>query len=264
MNIKGAVALVTGGAHRVGKAIALSLAQEGANMIIHYNRSEEAARETVAAAMAFGVKALAIRADIADLAQVNNMIAQAAREIGPVDILVNSASQWKSTPFPSVSLAEWHSVFNTDFNGAFYCANAVVPQMLEKGGGLIINILDLSSVQPYYKMSAHGTAKAALLSLTHHLALELAPVVRVNAVCLGPVLPPVHLSAEEIAQVAAHTMLQRWGTPDDAVRAVHYLIGAGFVTSECLTVDGGARYAHRRFMADPGLDSANNSKNLQR
>lgn len=254
MNIKGKVALVTGGAHRVGKAIALSLAEAGANLIVNYNHSEQAAHETVAEATTFGVKALAIQADITDLTSVNRMMAEAEREIGRVDILINSASQWRSSPLPSPSLERWQQIFNTDFNGALYCANAVAAQMLKTGAGVIINIIDLSAIQPYYQMSAHGTAKAALLSLTHHLALELAPTVRVNAVCPGPVLPPDHLSPTEIEKVASRTMLQRWGTPADVVRAVHYLISAEFVTSECLTVDGGARYAHRRFKPDPSFD----------
>lgn len=246
MNPKGKTALITGGAHRVGKAITLALAQAGANVVINYHSSADAAEETAAAARALGVGALAVKADIGDAQQVEAMVAEAVAEFGAVDILVNSASLWQQTPFPTDNYGDWHRVTNILINGSFYCANAVAPQMLEKGGGVIVNIIDLAAYEPWPNYIAHSVGKAALLALSRQLALELAPTVRVNAVAPGPVLPPPDYDKEKIAQVADKTLLDRWGTADDISDAVLFFVKADFVTGEALAVDGGQRFGHRK------------------
>jgi len=246
MNPKGKTALITGGAVRVGKAITLALAQAGANVVINYNSSSAAAEETVAAARALGVKALAVQADISDLTQVEAMVKAARQKFGGVDILVNSASLWQSTPFPMENLDNWHRVTGILINGAFYCANAVAPLMLEAGEGVIINIIDLAAWEPWPNFMAHSVGKAGLLALTRQLALELAPTVRVNAVAPGPVLPPPDYSPEKVDKTAARTMLNRWGTAEDVAEAVMYFVRANYVTAETLAVDGGERFGHRK------------------
>lgn len=245
MDPMGKVALVTGGAHRVGKAITLALAQAGAHVIINYHTSHEAAQTTAAEARARGVEALAIQADIADLRQVEAMVAAAQARFGRVDILVNNASRFEKTPLPTRDLSTWHRVTDILIHGSFYCANAVAPLMLERGEGAIVNIVDLSAWQPWPGFAAHSIGKAALLALTRQLALELAPAVRVNAVAPGPVLPPPGYSEEQIARIAQRTLLGRWGTPDDVAEAVLFLIRADYITGEVITVDGGERYAPR-------------------
>ncbi|MCS7219887.1 MAG: SDR family oxidoreductase [Anaerolineae bacterium] len=245
MDPKGKVALVTGGAHRVGKAITLALAQAGAHVIINYYTSHEAAQTTAAEARARGVEALAIQADVADLRQVEAMVATAQAHFGRVDILINSASRFEKTPFPTRDLSAWHRVTGILIHGSFYCANAVAPLMLERGTGAIINIVDLSAWQPWPGFAAHSVGKAALLALTRQLALELAPMVRVNAVAPGPVLPPPGYSEEKIARIAQRTLLGRWGTPEDVAEAVLFLIRADYITGEVITVDGGERYGYR-------------------
>ncbi len=246
MNPAGKTALITGGAVRVGKAITLALAKAGANVVINYNSSATAAKNTVAEARALGSGALAVQANIGSHQQVESMVHEAKEYFGTVDILINNASLWMETQFPTKNLDGWHQVTNILINGAFYCANAVAPLMQERGEGVIINIIDLSAYEPWPNYSAHSIGKSALLALNRQLALELAPVVRVNAIAPGPVLPPPDYNEQKIARTARNTLLQRWGTPEDVADAVLFFISANYVTGEALAVDGGQRFAHRK------------------
>lgn len=241
-NLQSKTALITGGAHRVGKAITMTLARAGANVAVNYFSSAAAARQTAAEAEALGVKALAVPGDVADLDQVQAMVARIEEDLGPVDILVNSASPFLKTPFPVTDLDTWHRVINANINGPFYCANAVAPGMLERGWGRMVNIVDLSAWHPSPDFAAHSVGKAGLLALTRQLAVDLAPTVRVNAVAPGPVLPPPDYSPERVAAVANKTLLERWGEPDDVADAVLFLVMADYITGEVITVDGGQRW----------------------
>lgn len=242
MEIEGRTALVTGGAHRVGKAITLALARAGANVVVNYYSSATAADETARDAQALGVGALAAQADVSDHEQVATLVDAARRRFGGVDILVNSASLWRRTPFPMEDLKDWHRVTGILIHGSLYCANAVAPLMLERGEGAIVNIVDLSAWQPWPDRGAHSVGKAALLALTRQLALELAPTVHVNAVAPGPVLPVPGRAAEENVQTAKGTLKGRWGTPDDVAQAVEFLVRADYITGEVIVVDGGERF----------------------
>ena len=244
MNPKSKTALITGGAHRLGKAITLGLAQAGANVVINYNSSAEKAKKTVDEARAFGVDALAVQANIGDRDQVEAMVAQAKEKFGSVDVLVNSASPWIKTPFPADNLDDWHLVTNTLINGSFYCANAIAPLMLENGEGAIINIIDETATLPKPDFMAHSVGKSALLGLTRQLALELAPSISVNAIAPGPILPPPYYSAEKLAKTASETLFKRWGNREDIANTVLFLVRSNFITGEVITVDGGERYAH--------------------
>jgi len=246
MDIKGKTALITGGAHRVGKAITLALAQAGANVVINYHTSAAAAETTAAEVRKLGSEVLAVQADIAEHRQVQTMVDSARQKFGSVDILVNSASLWQSTPFPMEKLDTWHRVIDILINGSFYCANAVAPLMLAKGEGAIVNIVDLSAWEPWPNFMAHSVGKAALLALSRQLALELAPQVRVNAVAPGPVLPPPDYDDEKVARTAQKTLLNRWGNAEDVAEAVLYFVQANYVTGEVLAVDGGERFGHRK------------------
>jgi len=243
MDAKDRTALVTGGAHRVGRAIALALARAGANVVINYHTSEQAAQATAEEARALGVEALPFGADVADLAQVEAMVAAAHRQFGGVDILVNAASCFEKTPVPTPDLGSWQRVTRTLIDGAFYCANAVAPLMLARGEGAIVNIVDLAVWTPWPDFAAHSVGKAALMALTRQLALELAPAVRVNAVAPGPVLPPPHFTEQQTRHAAERTLLRRWGTPEDVTQAVLFLIGAGYITGQVIVVDGGESIA---------------------
>lgn len=246
MHPKGKTALITGGAHRVGKAITLGLARAGANVVVNYHTSGAAAEATAAEVRALGVQAMAIQADVADRQQVEAMVEAAIERFGSVDILVNSASRFEKTPFPTRDVAAWGRVIDILIHGSFYCANALAPSMLERGQGTIINIVDLSAWQPWPNFAAHSVGKAGLLALTRQLAFELAPTVRVNAVAPGPVLPPPGSSQDKIARLAQNTLLNRWGVPEDVAQAVIYLVEADYVTGEVIVVDGGERIGPRK------------------
>ncbi len=248
MEIKDKVALVTGGAVRVGKAIALMLAEAGAHVVVNYNASAKAAQATVAEIQAHGVEGLAVQCDVADAASVQRMAQIILDRFGGVDIIVNSASLFGKTPIPTDDLETWRQVTRISIDGPFFIANALAPAMLARGDGVIVNIVDLSAWTPWHKFTAHAVGKAGLLALTRQLALELAPTVRVNAVAPGAVLPPDDYTPAKIQAISSKkTLLDRWGTPADVTRAVRYLIEADYVTGDVLTVDGGERHAqHKR------------------
>jgi 3-oxoacyl-[acyl-carrier protein] reductase/pteridine reductase len=243
MKIKGKTALITGGAHRVGKAITMTLARAGANVVINYYSSDAAARETVREAEALGVGAQAVQADVGDLKQARALVAAAADRFGAVDILVNSASIWQKTPLPLGDFTGWHRVLGVLLNGSIYLADAVAPMMQERGQGAMVNIVDLSAWKPFSGYVAHSVGKAGLLALTRQLALELAPEVNVNAVAPGPVLPPPDYSQEQIARVARRTLKGRWGAAQDVADVVRFLVEADYITGEVIVVDGGERLA---------------------
>jgi NAD(P)-dependent dehydrogenase (short-subunit alcohol dehydrogenase family) len=239
MNMQDKVALVTGGAVRVGKAITLMLAQAGAHVVINYNSSARAAQDTAAEAQALGVQVMSVQCDVSDLAAVQAMVQEVTERFGGVDILVNGASLFGKISVPTSDLDTWHKVTRISIDGAFYVSNSLAPSMLARGGGAVVNIVDLSAWTPWPGFTAHAVGKAGLLALTHQLALELAPSIRVNAVAPGPVMPPSGYSESQAANIAGRTLLDRWGSPEDVAKAVRYLIEADYVTGEVLLVDGG-------------------------
>lgn len=246
MNANGKVALITGGAIRVGKAISLELARAGADVVVNYNSSAGPAQETVAEIEALGRRALAVQADVSQGAQVAALIERAVAELGRLDVLVNSASVWRRTPWSEVDEAEWDRQIAVDLKGPFLCALHAAPHLAAHGDGAIVNITDLSAFTPFPNFLPHSVAKAGLVSLTYSLAMELAPAVRVNAIAPGPVLPPPDYTEKQLAASAGRTLLGRWGTPADVARAVRYLVESEYVTGTVLPVDGGEHLAWRK------------------
>jgi NAD(P)-dependent dehydrogenase (short-subunit alcohol dehydrogenase family) len=246
MQLQGKTALITGGAHRVGKAITLALAGAGANVIIHYNASSGPAEETAAEAAALGVRTLTHRADISCVEDVRQMHTHARSEFDSVDILINSASFFLTTPIPTDDFSAWKQVTSVQIDGAFYCSNIFGREMIARGSGAIVNIVDLSAWEPWPHFAAHSVSKAALLALTRQLALEFAPAVRVNAIAPGAVLPPPNYTPEKIERAAQRTLLGHWGTPQDVSDAVLFLLRADYITGDTITVDGGQHLAGRK------------------
>ena len=241
MDLQGKVALVTGGAIRVGKAISLELAHAGADIVVNYNSSAGPAEETVAEIQELGRRAIAQQADVSQGDQVQRLIDRAVSELGRLDVLVNSASVWRRTPWAELDEAEWDRQIAVDLKGPFLCARAAAPHLAAHGDGAIVNIVDLSAFAPFPNFLPHSVAKAGLLNMTYSLAMELAPAVRVNAIAPGPVLPPPEYTEQQLAVSAKRTLLKRWGTPADVARAVRYLVEAEYVTGAVLPVDGGER-----------------------
>jgi NAD(P)-dependent dehydrogenase (short-subunit alcohol dehydrogenase family) len=251
MDMRGKTALVTGGAHRVGKAITLMLAQAGADVALTYRTSGPEAQQTVAEAEMLGVRALAIRCDVSQWADVQAMAQSIQDHFGGVDIIVNSAGYFRRTPIPTQDMEPWTRITRASIDGVFFVCNSLAPSMLQRGAGVIVNILDLSAWHPWTNYAAHSVAKAGMLALTRQFAVELSPTIRTNAVAAGPVLPPADMDAGRRDEIASMTLLNRWGDPADVADAVRFLIEADYVIGEILTVDGGERYRYAQMIRDP-------------
>jgi pteridine reductase len=246
MDLHGKVALVTGGAVRVGKAITLALADAGADIAFSYHSSAAAATETAAEIVSKGRRAFTYQADLARADEAQALVEATVAHFGRLDILVNSASLWRKTPLRELDEAVWDQVVSILLKGSAFCAKAAAPHLAAHGAGVIINILDLAAFVPFPDYLAHSAGKAGLLNLTYALAMELAPAVRVNAVVPGPVLPPPNCTPRQIEALARRTLLGRWGTPEDVARAVVFLAQADYITGVVLPVDGGERLGRYR------------------
>jgi NAD(P)-dependent dehydrogenase (short-subunit alcohol dehydrogenase family) len=236
MEPHGRTALVTGGAHRVGRAFSLALAEAGADVVVNYHSSADEAERTVADIEALGRRAVAIRADVSDTGDVARLVAGCEQHFGGLDILVNSASLFERQRFADITEADWERVLGVNLKGPFFLSQAAAPLLRRGDGGVIVNIVDLSALQPWPSFAHHAVSKAGLLHLTRVLARALAPEIRVNAIAPGTVLPPGGTAGEEGSE---RRVLEREGRPDDVVAALLYLVRSDFVTGEHLVVDGG-------------------------
>jgi pteridine reductase len=236
----GKIALVTGAARRVGKAIALALAQRGAHVAISYNRSADEARQAVQEIEAHGVKGLAVRGDIRRSGEVNAMVAQVIEHFGRIDILVNNASNYYKTPFQDLTEEQWDDLVDTNLKGTFLVAKRVGDEMLKAGSGKIVNLADWAGFRPYKDYIPYCVAKAGVIALTKALAKTLAPNIQVNAVAPGPVLLPEEFDDGVREAVVRATPLRRIGSPDDIAQTVVFLVeGSDFITGATIVVDGG-------------------------
>ena len=239
MDIRERFALVTGGAHRVGKAIALALARQGAHVVITYQASAEQAQQTVTEIQACGAGGWAVRCDQSDPAQVAAVFEALKEEWGRLDILVNSASIMQSKPFLDITPEDWDATLDINLKGPFLFSQHAGRMMVQQGSGVIINIADEASFKPWPRYVHHSVSKAGLVMLTKATALALAPKVRVNAIAPGPVLKPQGWTDERWDKLRLSTPLDRLGSTQDVIDAVLYLIRAEFVTGQVLVVDGG-------------------------
>ncbi len=239
MEIKGSTALVTGGARRVGRALALGLAEAGAHIVVGYHASASEAQETVREIEALGRRAVAIRADMSSGDEVRTMVARAEGEMGAIDILVNSASRFDRKPVLEITEAEWDLVFAVNLRGPFLLSQAIAPGMQQRGRGTIVNIADLSALQPWPGYAHHAVSKAGLVHLTKVLARALGPVIRVNAIAPGTVLPPDDYDGSDSAGGPERRVVSPAGTPQDVLAALLYLVRSDYVTGDVLVVDGG-------------------------
>ena len=247
--LAGQVALVTGGAKRVGRAIALELAASGAHIFVHYHSSDDAqVNETLAAIRAQGVQAQAQPADLGAAAGVEQLFAVLRQHFDRLDILVNSAALFQQRRLLQVSLADWEQTMAVNLRAPFLCTQAAARLMRaqQPPGGVIINLLDRGVDGPWQSYAHHGVSKAALWALTQVSALELAPEIRVNAVQPGPVLPAADMSAERWQAVTAATPLGHDGSPADVAQAVSFLAGADYISGEVIRVNGGEHLGVRR------------------
>lgn len=238
MEIRGRTAIVTGGAHRVGRAFSLGLATAGARVVVNYNRSAAEADATVAEIVAAGGEALSVRADVSRMEDIHRLVQETETAFGGLDILVNSASVFERTPFADITEAEFDRVLSVNLKAPFFLSQAAAP-LLRAARGAIVNIVDLSATQAWPTFAHHAVSKAGLAHLTRVLARALGPDVRVNAIAPGNVLPPEDFDGQDFAGGADRRVVDRPGRPRDVVDALLWLIGADFVTGQVITVDGG-------------------------
>ena len=238
MDLRGRVALVTGAGHRVGRAIALALAQRGMKVAVHYHRTAGGAEETVRLAKAAGGDGWALPGDLRDPAIAEQVVRDAAAHFGTLDVLVNSAAVMARTPLDEVTAAQWDDMMALNLRAPFFCARAAAAVMGERGGA-IVNIADLAGLEAWPQYIPHGISKAGVIQMTNALARTLAPKIRVNAVAPGAVLLPERWSAADADRLVHTTPLGRIGTPGDVAQAVCYLLEADYVTGHTLIVDGG-------------------------
>ena len=237
------VAIVTGGGRRVGAVIARHLAVAGYRLVIHANRSIDAARELASDLSAQGHESIAGLANFCDEESLRRMIDDAQTHFGRIDALVNSAAIWTRKPLEQITAADVRTHFEINTLGTFLCCQHVGRIMVaQPGGGAIVNIGDWATTRPYLDYAAYFASKGSIPTLTRMFAVELAsrnPRVRVNAILPGPVMLPDDLPALERERSIRGTLVKREGTPEHVADAVLFLLRNDFVTGACLPVDGG-------------------------
>jgi pteridine reductase len=239
------VALVTGGAVRVGRAIVRELASRGYRVAVHASTSLDRAQELVSELTNEGRDAAAFGAELRDEDATRAMIDRARRHFGRLDALVNNAAIWWPTPMATAAAEDVRRFFEINVLSTFICCQHAGQIMAgQESGGAIVNIADWAVARPYRDYSAYFASKGAIPTLTRMFAVELAPRVRVNAVLPGPVLLPESLSEADRQRAIAGTLLGRPGRPQNVAHAVAFLLENDFTTGVCLPVDGGRTIGH--------------------
>jgi len=236
--LHGKSALVTGGARRIGRAIALSLAQAGADVAITYRTSSAEAAQTVRDIETLGRHALAVKCDVRSEASVRDAVAATIDRFGRLDVVVNNAAVFQTVPLDRITLEEWDAVFETNTRGPFLVAREAL-SALRAVQGRIVNISSLGGIHAWAGHGHYCASKAALHMLTQAMAKAFAPEVSVNCVAPGWI-EPEEGSGDEAARFAAKTPMGRNGTVDDVARAVlFFATGPSFITGQIMAADGG-------------------------
>lgn len=235
--LNGKVALVTGAARKIGRVLAHSLAEAGADVAITYRKSDTAAQQTLRDLGLAGQRSMALRCDVRDPASVREVVAAVVDEFGRLDLLVNNAGMFATAPLESITLEQWDAMFETNTRGAFLMAQAAHPH-LKASHGRIINIGSLGGMHPWATHAHYSTSKAALHMLTQTMSKAFAPEISVNCVAPGMITNgEVHPDYEHFA---AKTPMRRNGRPEEVAAAVlFFATGPHFITGQILGVDGG-------------------------
>ncbi|MXW16586.1 MAG: SDR family oxidoreductase, partial [Gemmatimonadetes bacterium] len=230
------VGLVTGGGVRVGRAIALGLARDGYDLVVNYRTSAAGAEEVAGEARRLGRRVHTVQADLSSEGDAVRLARAAAEHFGRLDLLVNSAASLVAGDLLEVTTDQWEAVMAVNLRAPFLMVRETA-ELLRGARGSVVNIVDLSALQPWTSHPVHSVAKAGLLHLTRVMARRLAPEVRVNAIAPGAVLLPAHYSEADAERVRDRVPLGRIGSPGDVVEAVRFLAGAEYVTGEVIVVD---------------------------
>lgn len=232
--------LITGAAKRVGKAIALALAEAGCDVAIHFHRSAEAAEKTVTEIRRLGREAVTIQGDLSREADCERIVSEAAETLGRLDVLVNNASRFDPTPLEEADGDAWQRMLSVNLVAPGLLARAAVPHLRASGSGQIINLVDVLADRPPKRFHAYSASKAGLVSLTKSLARELAPEIRVNGIAPGIATFPPEYDEETRERLIDKVPLKREGSPEQIATVTRFLVmEADYITGEIIRVDGG-------------------------
>jgi pteridine reductase len=240
-SLSGKAALVTGGARRVGAAIARRLHAAGASVLLHYRDSEAEAAKLAAELNALRPKSAAkVKAELLAPIAPRALLSAAREAFGRLDLLVNNASSFFPVEVGAIEASHWEELIGSNLRAPLFICQEAAPE-LAKHAGAIVNIVDIHAERPLKGYAVYSIAKAGLAALTRSLALELAPRVRVNGVAPGAIAWPDdgQFAAAERDRIVATTPLARIGSPEDIAQAVHFLACAPYVTGQVIAVDGG-------------------------
>jgi len=238
-NLRGAVALVTGAARRLGRDVTLALARAGADVIVHHHRSASAAEDTAHEATRLGAKALVIGANAASRTEVEALARRAVAELGGIDLAVANAGRFRRTPLSTATEKDWDELFGNNLLAFSVVAAEVGKRMRAGGKGSIVAIADVAGIDPWADHIPYSVAKCCVIAHAKNLARELAPAVRVNVVAPGPILFPRGFPPAARRREIERTALKRQGRPADVSAAVLFLAANPYVTGAVLPVDGG-------------------------
>lgn len=234
--LAGQVALITGGAKRIGRSIIEKLAAEGADIVINYASSQMEAESLASDIRKLGRRALAIPANVSKKQDVQRMFQTIEREFSRLDILVNNAGMFFEADFLDITEEQWDNIMATNLKAQFLCAQAAAPLLKRNGRGHIVNISSLGGMLPWPKFTHYCVSKAGVIMLTRCLARALAPEILVNSVAPGTIQFPGEGPDEDYVRRAP---LHRTGKGSDIADAVFYFVSSDFVTGQILAVDGG-------------------------
>lgn len=239
MELEERVALVTGAARRVGRAIALRLARAGCHLALHYHASEEAAHDTAAECTRAGAPAECFRANLADPAAAASLVSAVLARFGRLDVLINNAAVFEPMPLEAFNLDDWERTLRVNLTAPLVLTHTA-RVALETAGGRVVNLCDAATARPWPEHLAYCVSKGALETLTRVLARALAPRVNVVGIAPGVAAWPEDYDAQTRQRLTARIPLQRAGVPEDIAAAVHFVLREGdYITGAILPVDGG-------------------------
>ncbi len=233
------LALITGAAHRLGRAFALSLARQGYAILLHYNHARDEAESAAAEIRALDVPVFLAQADLTDPHAALGLFRVVDKSAHPLKALVNSAATMQRADARALSVSDWDATLNLNLRAPFILAQQAQSRMRSAGGGLIVNITDVGAEKSWSGFPAYTVSKAALSSLTKVLARSFAPSVRVNAIAPGLVLPADDFPPEEWERLVDRLPLQRPADVDEVTAALEFLLKNEYITGQTITVDGG-------------------------
>jgi NAD(P)-dependent dehydrogenase (short-subunit alcohol dehydrogenase family) len=236
--LAGRVGLVTGAAKRIGRSIALELAQRGADVIVNYHHSRAEAEQVVGEIVKTGRRSIALQADVSARTQVQQMISRVEAEFGRLDILVNNAGMFQHVSFSEITDEQWNGILATNLTSQFLCAQIAAPLLKRSGRGRIVNLASLGGLLAWPGYTHYCVSKAGVISLTRCLARALAPEITVNAVAPGTITFEGD-AAEIEADYVRRAPLRSAGKGSDIAEAVAFLVESDFITGQVLVVDGG-------------------------